>query len=386
MDDLNLDSLISDLSNMVRTPSVNPFGGPLGQTEGEEGMATFYAARMQELGMEVQHREVTTGRRNVWGRIRGRGEGPSVMMVGHLDTVGVSDYVDPFEPRVAQDRLYGRGSCDMKAGLAAYLEVARQLIESGDLRGDLIVAGVVDEEHGMSGSIDFGKTGPAVDFAIVGEPTGLEIACAHKGQINSVLRTFGKAVHSSVPELGDNAITRMGRILGYLDEYAAELSTRPKHEICGLPKFNVGVIRGGSNVSSVPDICEVELDRRTVPGENGESFVRELRELLSEAKIGQDATQIEILSPRFEVSPLDLPVDSPLTTAFRTAYENIRGAVPTLSAFPGSTDAPNLQCPAIVCGPGHIAQCHSLDEFVEIAQVSDAVRIYKSAIRNLWSN
>lgn len=385
MTDVDLNSLLADLAHMVRIPSVNPFGGVAEGMTGEARMADFYEGRMRELGMETHSAEVAPNRRNVWGRLHGRGERPIVMMVGHLDTVGVADYGEPFEPHIKNGRIYGRGSCDMKAGLAAYLEVARQMAASGDLKGDIIVAGVVDEEHAMTGSIDFGRAGPAADFAIVGEPTGLEIACAHKGQINSVLRCRGTAVHSSMPELGDNAILRMGRVLSCLERYAATLASRPRHEICGLPKLNVGVIAGGTNVSSVPDLCEIHMDRCTVPGETAESFIRDLRDFLGNTVDDRDIGHLEVAPPYFAVPPLDLPLDSPLTIAFQNAYQEIRKSDASLVAFPGSTDAPNLQCPSIICGPGHLAQCHSLDEYVEIAQVCDAARIYASAIRHIWS-
>ena len=221
-------TLVSDLQALVATPSVNPFDGTAMSPPPEDAMARLYEQRLGELGLELGSQTVIDGRRNVWGRLRGSGDGPTVMLAGHLDTVGVAGYDQPFEPRVENGRVYGRGSCDMKAGLAAYLEVVRRLQASGEtLSGDLIIAGVVDEEHAMLGSKAFGEAGPQVDFAIIAEPSELAICPVHKGQMMFGLRTRGVSVHSSLPEKGVNAIFHMGRILRALEDHAAALAARP---------------------------------------------------------------------------------------------------------------------------------------------------------------
>ena len=161
----NRDRLIAELSALIRCESVNTFGetSPVGA---ESAMADLFEAQLRSLGLEIGTHEVTTGRRNVWGSLKGIGTGPTILLAGHLDTVGVDGYTYPFDPIVKEGRIHGRGSCDMKAGLAAYLEVVRQLQFTGiPLSGDVIVAGVVDEEHAMAGSKDFGLYGPQVDYA-----------------------------------------------------------------------------------------------------------------------------------------------------------------------------------------------------------------------------
>lgn len=166
--------------------------------------------------------EVAPGRPNVWGVLEGRGDGRSLMLAGHLDTVGSQSYPDAFVPKVESGRVHGRGSWDRKAALASYLGVVRLVQSSGiPLEGDLILAGIVDEEHHMIGSRHFGRHGPRADYGIIGEPTDLVICPAHKGQLGFSVRTCGNAVHSSKPEDGINAIEGMCKVIDALRSYHA---------------------------------------------------------------------------------------------------------------------------------------------------------------------
>lgn len=199
-----------------------------------------------------------------------------------------------------------------EGGLAAYLEVIRQLKGRGNLKGDTIVAGVVDEEHAMTGSIKFGKSGPSADYAIVGEPTSLAVASCHKGQINATIRTTGVTAHSSLPELGENAIMAMNRVLTRLERYPDMLACAAEHPICRRPRFSAYVIRGGTTASSAPDLCELEVDRRTIPGQTADSFYYELRGFLDMPVAGAHPLQYQLLPPQLNVAPLDVPTDSSL--------------------------------------------------------------------------
>lgn len=377
-------NLIADLQALVSTPSVNPFDGPATMPPAEDAMASLYERRLSDLGLELGSQDVRDGRRNVWGRLRGKGGGPTVMLAGHLDTVGVAGYNQPFDPRIENGRVYGRGSCDMKAGLAAYLEVVRRLQSSGQsLSGDLIIAGVVDEEHAMLGSQAFGQTGPHVDFAIIAEPSELAICPVHKGQMMFGLRTRGVSVHSSLPEKGVNAIFHMGRILRALEDHAAALAKRPAHALCGHPTLSVGVVNGGTNASSVPDWARIEVDRRTIPGEDHAAVRAEL-----EAVVESVRAQVPDLDYSFDhydlnVSPLQTPEDAPTVRALLAASEACLGSPSPVRSFSGSTDAPNFCCEAVICGPGALAQCHSLDEYVSIEQLEQAVDIYHHAVLTL---
>ncbi|MEM9583018.1 MAG: M20 family metallopeptidase [Pseudomonadota bacterium] len=380
--DIDRTSLLADLSEMICCPSVNSFGAP-SDIGAEADMADLFEGKLRSLGLEIGTQEVETGRRNVWGRLRGQGQGPGILLAGHLDTVGVEGYDKPFDPKIKNGRIYGRGSCDMKAGLAAYLEVIRQLQRTQTKRsGDLIIAGVVDEEHAMAGSRAFGLAGPHVDYAIVAEPTRLGISASHKGQVLTTIRTNGLAAHSSMPEKGRNAVYHMATVLGALQDYAAQLANRSPDPICGAPSFSVGVIRGGDNACSVPDFCEIDLDRRTIPGETTADVHAELHKVLERAKLRAPDLDYEIATPFLDLPPLDTKSDSPIMRAMVSACGVVTGAA-KVSPFPGSTDAPNFRCPTVICGPGDLAQCHSLNEYVEIAQIEDAVRIYLHAIHQM---
>jgi acetylornithine deacetylase len=377
---INHDRIVADLSNMIRIPSVNPFGDNSTGHTSEAEMADYYEAALRNLGLEIGSHTVSDGRRNVWGILRGTGDGPTVLLAGHLDTVGVEGYQNPFEPKVEEGKIFGRGSCDMKAGLAAYLEVARQLIaHSSPLPGDVIIVGVVDEEHAMAGSNYFGLHGPKVDFAIVAEPTGLEICPAHKGQILVTIKTQGVAAHSSMPEKGTNAIYHMAAVVQGLQTYAAELSTRLPDPMCGAPSFSVGVIRGGDNACSVPDYCEIDIDRRTIPGEQHPAVVGELTAVMDAIAEGTPDFNYVLETPFLDLPPLATPETSPIMNAVVQACSDVTDQA-TVRAFPGSTDAPNFNCPTVICGPGNLEQCHSLNEYVAIDQIEDAVRIYVAAI------
>jgi acetylornithine deacetylase len=388
MDDLvnqvDESSLVKNLATMVSVPSVNPFDDPATASCRELEFANLYEVFLRECNMETTQRIVVESRPNVFGRIRGTGSGPCVMLAGHMDTVGIDGYDDPFNPVVKNRRVYGRGSCDMKAALAAYIEVARIIQKSNlDLSGDLLIAGVADEEHQMLGSKEISVNGPIPDFAIVGEPTELKVCHAHKGQLCMHIKTFGKASHSSVPESGVNAIQHMANVIQALESYGKELQSRPADPVCGHGRVNPGVIQGGTISSSVPDYCELEVDRRILAGESLESVVDEYRKLLEPLEKSIPDFQYEIGAPTMNNAALNTPADSSVVCAIAEAFEAIQGYPADVGDFTASTDAPHFLCPAVICGPGSIRQAHTLDEYVEIDQLTAAARIYLRTVLQL---
>ena len=370
---MNIDRerLVDLTTAMVEIPSVNPFQLGSGQPA-EAAVGAFFAERLRELGFDIEIDDIEPGRPNVIGRLTGSRPGPTMLLAGHLDTVGVEGYEDPFVARLDGGRIYGRGSCDMKGGLAAILEAARVVGESG-FRGELLVIGTADEEDQMIGSRAFAP--PVADFGIVAEPTSLAVCPAHKGQVIMFLRTFGVAVHSSVPSEGVNAIQHMGKVITALDGYAGDLAARLPHELCGVATVSAGVIRGGDHATKVPDFCELEVDRRILPGEDYETVYAEYRDLLDGLARADSTFRYELSDPTMASMPLATPVDHDLVTTLTSAIERRRGDA-TITGFPGGTDAPAFGCPAVICGPGAIPQAHSLDEFVEIDEIVDAAAIY----------
>ncbi|MFT5896017.1 MAG: acetylornithine deacetylase/succinyl-diaminopimelate desuccinylase family protein [bacterium] len=384
--DVDETRLVNDLVAMVEIPSVNTFGADEEGVPVEEGMAVFFEKRLTELGLSVQSHDVEGGRRNVWGTLKGTGGGPTILLAGHFDTVGVAAYDGPFNGVVKNGNVYGRGSCDMKAGLATYLEVVRLLQQLNQpLSGDLIIAGIVDEEHAMIGSAEFGRSGPNVDFAIVAEPSSLNISAAHKGQVCLSVTTTGKSVHSSMPQLGINAIYHMNAVITELQQYAKELELRPADPVCGNPSFSLGVINGGQNASSVPDHCEITIDRRTIPGETYESVMAELSAILEKVSSQIPDFQFAFSEPSLNVPALSTSLESNVFKSVFSACENVLGRAPEVTPFPGSTDAPNFRVPAVICGAGALAQAHSLNEYVPIAEMVSAVKIYLQAIQSMQS-
>ena len=366
------EAIVNDLFDMIRIPSENPFDGPPRAGFREQEMGEFFLNRLESLGLEIGKREIAPGRPNVWGRLKGCGEGPTLMLAGHLDTVGTENYDAPFEPKIEGGCVYGRGACDMKAGLAAFLEVGRLIVESKiKLTGDLIIAGIADEEWKLAGSRDIGLNGPRADFGIVGEPTDLKICPTHKGDYAITIRTFGKAVHSSTPEKGHNAIEDMGRVINVLANHDKSLLSRRPHPTCGHGRFSMGVIRGGTFVCTVPDICELEVDRRTLPGETAEMIRAEYKELLD----GLEGVKYELSEPLTESLPLDVSLDNPVVQTTMAAFETVTGETARVESLSATSDAPNFGFPAIIFGPGPCT-AHSTCEYVEIAQVEMAAKTY----------
>ncbi len=378
---IDVERVVERTQQMVQIPSVNPFqASRLGPIEGEARIADWLAAHLDRLGFDPQRADVADGRPNVWGTSPG-GDGQVIALAGHLDTVGVAGYDgDPFSGELRDGRVYGRGTCDMKGALACFLEVAEVLVASGvTLNGRLMIAGIADEEAGMLGSSAFESDGPLLDMAIVGEPTELAICTSHLGQYAVPIRTFGRAVHSSIASQGVNAIEHMMRVVSALGEYQLELDGRSGHGMCGSGSVNAGVISGGEMVSIVPDWCELEIDRRVAPGETSAGVRSELVKLLDSLKAEVKDFRWELGEPLVDAAPLDTPIDSAIVRAAQTAARSHQHDEAPV-AFPAATDAPNLGVPAIVWGPGSLDQAHTIDEYVEVTQLESAAHLYLGAV------
>jgi acetylornithine deacetylase len=292
--------------------------------------------------------------------------------------------IPPFEPAVLDGRMYGRGSVDDKAGLAAMLHAVSSIREDGIVPPcEVILAAVVDEEFSYRGVVKLCE-GLQADAAIVAEPTEMRIVIASKGVLRMRIRTRGKAAHSAKPHLGNNAITHMARLVLALEEEHTRLS-KVRHPLLGSPTLNVGVIEGGVQVNFVPAQCGIELDRRLLPGESASDVVkdyRQLLQLLSREHTGFDA---EIEEPLLLVDEaLDTPVNAAVVTTAQQASRSL-GLQPEPCGVPFGSDASKLSragIPTIIFGPGSIDQAHSVDEYVELDQVTKAAEFYRKFILN----
>lgn len=277
------------LSKLVAIDSVNPSLVPGGA--GEQEIASYIAEWARGAGLEAELVGETPGRPSTIVRARGSGGGKTLLLCGHLDTVNVEGMTDPHLPRIEGDRLYGRGAYDMKAGVAAALIACREAANLG-LAGDVIVAGVADEEHASFG-VQESLRALSADAAIVTEPTELEIAVAHQGFIWAEIEVTGRAAHGSRPHLGIDAIVKTGPILTAIGELDRALGKR-EHPVVGRGSVHASVITGGVEMSSYPGQCVVGLERRTIPGETAAGVEGELSALLDRCRSADPELEAEL--------------------------------------------------------------------------------------------
>jgi acetylornithine deacetylase/succinyl-diaminopimelate desuccinylase family protein len=378
------------LSDLVAIPSVNPMGRPMtGPGIFEGGMTEYLERWFRALGVPCVRQEVSAGRDNLLARYEAEGGGPTLLFDAHQDTVPTDGMtIPPFLPRIEGGRLYGRGSCDIKGGMAAMLVAFARLVRERPAgSASVIMACTVDEEFTHTGSSLLATTPTGADLAIVAEPTGLDLVNCHKGAVRWKVRTRGVACHSSTPHLGANAIYRMARVVSALADHANELSEVTPHPVLGPPSLSVGRIEGGQSVNVVPDWCEIEIDRRVIPGEDraeacGQAHAHLLRRLGDEAR-----DWIEFLPPWVNMPSLspDGPASEWLARV-RDALTPILGRRPEVTGVPYGTDAGPLGAsglPCLVFGPGDIAQAHTKDEWIELDQVRMAAEAYYRMARSL---
>jgi len=346
-----------------------------------------------EHGIKAYRRELVPGRYNVFAVLEGteRENAPSLLLSGHMDTVPAYDFENAFEPREDEEYLYGRGTVDMKGALAAMMCAMVSLKESGTtLKGDLIFCAVADEEEAGIGTESLIQTGPEATYAVIGEPTDLEIALGHKGLEWIEVSFKGKKVHGGAQKDGVNAIMMAGRFLQKLErEYLPKLEKRT-HPVLGQATLNIGTITGGDQPSTVADRCSLRLDRRCLTSETIEQVYMELQQL---------ADELHAEDPKFEAEirdvfngetlphiPFCTDPESPVVKAAAGAVR-ATGKEPVLTCFPAWSDAGFMaagtksQC--IVFGPGELSVAHSVHERISKAELLRAAEIYEAMAREI---
>jgi acetylornithine deacetylase len=370
--------------DLVRVPSVNPVleeGGA-----GEAGIAELTASWLRDWGLETEVVEVEAGRPNVVAVSRSGEPGRTLLLNGHLDTVGVAGMsVAPFDGSVEGGRLVGRGACDMKAGLAAILATARVLARDGHA-GTLIVALTADEEHASLGMQAVVGSGVSADGAVVCEPTSLTVMPANKGFVWMEASFRGRAAHGSRPEEGQDAIMDAAAFLTALEELGEALTTRDPHPLLAHGSLHAGTVRGGSAPSVYPERCEVVVERRTLPGEGAEEVEAEFEDVLEavrRTRPGLDAELTAGLSrPGTEVAA-DHPLVSGLLAALKAEGE--RPVVEGMTAWVDAALLNEAGIPAVCFGPGSIAQAHSADEYVDVEEIRRGTRVLLRFCREFLS-
>lgn len=377
------------LQDLIRLPSVNPMGRELPHEICLEArMSDYLVDVFKSLDVPYERIEVAPGRANVIARVDSPGAARTILLDAHQDTVPVDGMtIEPFEPIVRDGRIHGRGACDVKGGMAAMLTAfARLASERPAGAANVVMSCTCDEEHGQLGVSDLtelwsdgrGRSrllSEAPDVAIVAEPTELHVVVAHRGAARWLIRTTGRACHSSDPSRGENAIYKMAKVLSCLEEYAGTLADRvTPHPLCGPATLSVGVISGGVSVNTVPDECHIEIDRRCVPGEDGPAAIVDVGRYLRE-NVDVD---FEMLPPWCIGLTLSDDNNGPLGHELLAHIAAVVGGREKIGV-PYGTHASRFAAagvPSVVFGPGSIAQAHTKDEWISIEQLNQAAEVY----------
>lgn len=373
-----MQAVIQTLADLVRINSVN---ASYAEGPGEGEIADWIEAFFARHGIATERQSVFPGRDNVIARLPGRDASRRLVLEAHTDTVSVEGMmIHPFDPVIREGRLYGRGSCDTKAGLAAMMHTLVELKQTGVTPPcEVVLAAVVDEEYSYRGVVRFCE-GLRAEAAIVAEPTELRAVIASKGVLRWVIEVEGKAAHSSKPHLGVNAIQHMRRVLEVLEKDESRLAELT-HPLVGRATCNVGVIRGGVQVNFVPDRCQIELDRRLLPGESAAVALAEYQTLLDRIP-GIVARNVE--PPLLVDEALLTPADSTVAKTASAVLASM-GLNAELCGVPYGSDASKLAragVPSLVFGAGSIDQAHAADEYIEIEQVLIALDFFKRFVLN----
>jgi acetylornithine deacetylase len=374
------------LAELVRIPSQNPMGRVgVGPEDGylEARLTDFLAGWLGERGIAYERRTVAPGRDNLIARVEPPGSRHALLFDVHQDTVPAEGMtVEPFGACVEGGRLYGRGACDVKGSLAAMLlAVERLAVERPRGAATVVLACTVDEEYTHTGSSALAEEAPGlgIDLAVVAEPTRFELITSHKGAVRWAITARGRACHSSAPERGDNAIYRMARVASALEAHAAELARGPGDPVLGAATLSVGRIEGGVAANIVPDACRVEIDRRVVPGETPDSARARVTEALREALGPEDYAALAFETPWVQMPALRPGVGREVLEGIGEVVREVTGRRPGIGGVPFGTDAGPLGRAGVACvvlGPGDIAQAHTRDEWIELAEVEAAVDVY----------
>ena len=365
---MNTNSVSEILRQIVAVPSVNPALADADSIRGEARLVEWLEPWFAQKGFRTERLGSTPGRPNLLARLGASWPKKTLLFESHLDTVGVTGFQgDPFVLREENGRLVGRGACDTKGPLAAFMaaldEEVLAALATSSLQ--LIWLGAIGEETGNLGAEEAAAAGLSADECIVLEPTDLHIVHAHKGACWFTVATRGLAVHASDPSRGDNAILKMPTVWRILEEAAAEAGKTFHSPVLGKPTLSVGTIRGGVATNVVPDACEIQVDRRLMPGETAARVLADLKARLAAIPGG---VEIKLLK---EGLPFHTDPGAGLVRRFGGALE-AAGVVPVREGAAWCSDAGVLSSvcgETLVWGPGAIAQAHTVDEYIEVASL-----------------
>jgi acetylornithine deacetylase len=364
---------------LIRVDSRNPTLAP--DSPGEGDCARTLASVLDDWGFSVQLMESVPGRPNVVARIGPR-DAPALMLNGHLDVVGVEGMIhNPFSAQLRGHRIYGRGSADMKGGVAAMCAAAAKGAQADSSR-QILVTAVVDEEYESLGMRALLADGIRADAAIITEPTRLAICPAHRGFVWMDIVVTGRAAHGSRYDIGVDAITHTGLLLAQLEKLERTRESGPRHQLLGRGSLHASKIQGGVGMSTYPELCNLAIERRTLPGESAEKALGEIRDACAKVRSEHPRFAARVTLNTAQL-PSDVPVDSPIVKRLRGALE--REGVPVkiegLSAWTDAAPLNEAGIPTICFGPGDIALAHAAEEFVPIEEIDVATRVLTRVVR-----
>ncbi len=364
------------LEAMVRIESVNPdlaVGG-----SGESDLAAWIGVQLNTLGFDVTFEDAAPGRPNLVARRAGTGDAPPLMFCGHLDTVGVTDYDgNPLDPRIIDGRLHGRGSYDMKGGLAAVLGAVAAVPSTP---GEVWVGFVADEEYASIGADTLVRSAPPMATVLV-EPTDEDVCIAHKAFAWITVTTEGRAAHGSLPEQGVDAIAHMGRLLGEMERWAGDVFAAQRDPLLGPPSAHASLIDGGLGWSTYPDRCALQVEHRMLPGQTVQDALA-----LWEAAIARQShadpafmarATLELFRPGYRIAE-----DEPVVTALQAAVAAVHGKPAAVRGIPAWMDSAVLSAngfPTVIYGPRG-AGAHAATEYVELESVKRCAQVYAALI------
>jgi acetylornithine deacetylase/succinyl-diaminopimelate desuccinylase family protein len=371
--ELVMDELEKLLSDLVSINSINPDLVPGSPGEGE--IARYIADWLKLNDLDVELIETVSGRPNVIGIARGTGGGKTLLLNGHMDTVGIAGMRDAHQPVARDGRLYGRGSYDMKGGVAACM-LAVAAARKQRLRGDVIFTGVIDEEYASLGTMDLAKRFHA-DGAIVAEFTELQLILAHRGFVWLEIETIGRAAHGSRPDLGVDAIVKMGKVLAEMEKLDQTLRANPTHPLLGSGSLHASLIQGGQELSSYPERCLLSVERRTLPGESPESVEAEFLKIVQDIQ-KSDPSFNAVVRRGIDRSPLETSEDAEIVKAIQAASVKALNHPSQIAGVQFWTDAAVLSAagiPSVLFGPAGTG-AHAVEEWVDLASVKACAETY----------
>ena len=367
---------------------------PSDETAGEKEVCEYLESYLKSLGMKVRLQEVLPNRPNIIAEVIGDEVGKSIMFNGHVDTVPVGDIkkwsMDPYSAIIKDNKLFGRGSTDMKGAIASMIIAMKFIMNNVEkFNGKIIFTGVMAEETTGLGTQKIVEENIKTDMAVVGEPSDEKIYRAHKGTMWFNLSTYGKLEHSSESNSeSNNAIINMMKLIMEINEISKELETI-ENNLVGHPSINIGLIDGGTKQNMIADSCRISIDRRTLPEEKTEEVLDKLRIRLDGLRSLDDRLtfdlEIDTIREAVEVAESEQIVQE-----VKNALNKVINKNPTISGMKATTDMSILvnqgNIPSVIYGPGFIKQAHTVDEFIEVKRLVESSQVYAEILLNTLTN